>query len=53
MFMCHGRCERYQSWKTEYETAKDAFILANQRPDLPRSALRRWYQIIKEGRRRK
>jgi hypothetical protein len=51
ILLCHGRCDRYQKWKAEYETAKQNFESANIRPDFPKGMLRYVYQRMKEGRR--
>ncbi len=50
MLLCHGRCDRYQAWKTEYENTKQAnreFI-----PEFPREMRRHVWRLMKEGRRR-
>ena len=53
MLMCHGRCERYQTWKTEYETGKEQFIMTHQRSDFPREMMRHLHMLIKRGSRAK
>ena len=50
---CHGRCERYQGWKTDFETAKHNFEMANIRSSLSKGMMKHIYRRMKEGRLRK
>jgi hypothetical protein len=53
ILLCHGRCERYQAWKTEYETTKNEYQTKHPKIDFPRAMLRHVYRRMKEGRMRK
>ena len=47
--MCHGRCEKYQTWKTEYEAVKEQnreFI-----PEFTKEMRRYVWRMMKGGRR--
>lgn len=37
ILLCHGRCERYQAWKKEYESGKVDY---REKPDLSRALLK-------------
>lgn len=47
ILLCHGRCERYQKWKQEYEENRTDY---RDVPDLPRAIKRYIYRKWK-GRR--
>lgn len=47
--LCHSQCQRYQSWKNEYETAKAAI---QEDYCIPENALRKhWRSMRFYGRR--
>ena len=51
ILLCHGRCEKYQTWKKEYENAKTA--ARSEVPDFPRAMMKHAWKRMKEGRIRK
>ena len=53
ILLCHGRCERYQTWKTEYENSKADYAREHPKIDFPRGMLKYVYRRMKEGRTRK
>lgn len=50
---CHGSCERYQTWKKEYEQVKETYRMEHQRPPFPNALVKYVYRRMKEGRMRK
>lgn len=47
MLLCHGRCERYQTWKTEYENAKEEKRSAEAWRELSREMKRHiWRKML-------
>ena len=47
MLLCHGRCERYQTWKTEYESAKEEKRSRETWKELSRSMKRHiWRKML-------
>lgn len=50
VLMCHGSCDRYQAWKTKYETAKEQN--RTELPEFPREMRRHVWRRMKEGRRK-
>jgi hypothetical protein len=48
ILLCHGRCERYQEWKKEYE--KNNRIDYREYPDIPREIKRHIWRKMKRGR---
>ena len=50
---CHGHCDRYQTWKANFESAKHDFAMANIRADIPKGMMKYLHRRMKEGRMRK